>query len=78
MVADAPPFLALTVRFLISGLLALGIGWLLGQRIAVGRGQWRSILLFGICQNALYLGLNFEAMRTVEAGLASIIASSCP
>jgi probable blue pigment (indigoidine) exporter len=78
VVAEAPPFLALSVRFLISGLIALGVGRLLGQRIALSRSQWRGIVIFGLCQNALYLGLNFEAMRTVEAGLASIIASMLP
>jgi probable blue pigment (indigoidine) exporter len=41
------------------------------------KAQWRAVLIFGICQNALYLGLNFVAMQTVEASLAAIIASSC-
>jgi drug/metabolite transporter (DMT)-like permease len=35
-------------------------------------------VIFGICQNALYLGLNFVAMQTVEASLAAIIASTLP
>jgi drug/metabolite transporter (DMT)-like permease len=34
--------------------------------------------VFGICQNALYLGLNFIAMQNVEASLAAIIASTMP
>ena len=34
--------------------------------------------MFGICQNALYLGLNFVAMQSIEASLASIIASIMP
>ncbi len=78
VVADAPPFLALSVRFLSSGLIALGIGWALGQRIALRRGQWRAVIVFGLCQNALYLGLNFEAMRRIEASLAVVIASLLP
>lgn len=73
-----PPFLVLTVRFLVSGMLALGIGFALGQRIALTRAQWRAVVVFGICQNALYLGLFHFAMRTVEAGLAAIIASALP
>ena len=36
------------------------------------------MLIFGICQNALYLGLNFVGMQTVEASLAAIIASIMP
>lgn len=78
IVADAPPFLALAVRFLISGLIALAIGWVAGQRIAFGRAEWRAVIAFGICQNALYLGLNFLAMRTVEASVAVVIASLLP
>lgn len=78
VVADAPPFLALSVRFLISGLLALAIGWLVGQRIRFTRTQWIAILAFGLCQNALYLGLNFEAMRSIEASTAAVIASMLP
>ena len=34
--------------------------------------------MFGLCQNALYLGLNFIAMQWVEASLAVIIAASMP
>jgi probable blue pigment (indigoidine) exporter len=73
-----PPFLVLTVRFLASGLLALGIGLALGQRIRMSAAEWRAVVVFGVCQNALYLGLFHFAMQTVEAGLAAIIASSLP
>lgn len=78
IVADAPPFLVLLVRFAISGALALAIGWAAGQRIALGRAEWRAVIVFGLCQNALYLGLNFLAMRTVEASVAVVIASLLP
>jgi drug/metabolite transporter (DMT)-like permease len=40
--------------------------------------QWKATIIFGICQNALYLGLNFVAMQSIEASLASIIASVMP
>jgi probable blue pigment (indigoidine) exporter len=40
VVADAPPFLALSLRFLISGLIALAAGWAMGQRIRLSRAQW--------------------------------------
>jgi probable blue pigment (indigoidine) exporter len=78
IVADAPAFLALGVRFAISGAMALGIGWALGQRLALGRAQWRAVVVFGICQNALYLGFIFLAVRTVEASVAVVIASLLP
>lgn len=78
IVAAAPPLTALSLRFLISGLLALGIGLLLRQRFRLTRDQWRGTIVFGLCQNALYLGLNFVAMQWVEASVAAIIASTMP
>jgi drug/metabolite transporter (DMT)-like permease len=78
IVAAAPPLSALALRFLISGLLAVAIAWVMGQSWRLTRGQWRATIVFGVCQNALYLGLNFVAMQTVEASLAAIIASTMP
>ncbi len=78
IVAAAPPMSALALRFLISGLLAVALARALGQSWHLTRGQWRATVLFGICQNALYLGLYFIAMQTIEASLAAIIASTMP
>ena len=78
IVAAAPPLTALSLRFLISGILGVLIARMLGQSWHLTRGQWRATIIFGICQNALYLGLNFVAMQTIEAGLAAIIASTMP
>lgn len=78
IVAQAPPLAALSLRFAISGLIAVVIARALGQSWRLTQGQTRSVLIFGICQNALYLGLNFVAMQWVEASLAAIIAASMP
>ncbi len=78
IVEAAPPLAALSIRFFLSGLIGIGIAWALGQSMRLSRGQWRSVIIFGLCQNALYLGLNFVAMQTVEASLAAIIASTMP
>ena len=78
IVADAPPILSLSLRFLISGLIGIGIARMLGQTWWLTPGQWKATIVFGICQNALYLGLNFVAMQSIEASLASIIASTMP
>jgi drug/metabolite transporter (DMT)-like permease len=51
---------------------------MMGQTWNLTRGQWHATFIFGICQNALYLGLNFVAMQTIEASVASIIASTMP
>jgi len=78
IVQDAPPMLALSVRFLISGTLAIILAAFMGQSVRMNRAQWTATFVFGICQNALYLGLFFIAMQRIEAGLAAIIASSMP
>jgi drug/metabolite transporter (DMT)-like permease len=78
IVEAAPPLMALAFRFFISGGIGIALALMLGQSFRLTRGQWMSVLIFGICQNALYLGLNFVAMQTVEASLAAIIASTMP
>ncbi|MCG7520336.1 DMT family transporter [Ruegeria sp. Ofav3-42] len=78
IVADASPLFSLALRFLISGLLGVAIARAMGQSWKLTRAQWHATILFGICQNALYLGLNFYAMQTVEASVAAIIASTMP
>lgn len=76
--ADAPPFLLLAARFLVAGVGAVAVALALGQRVPRSRRVWGLIAVFGICQNSLYLGLNFLAMTRVPAGVAAIIASALP
>ena len=78
IVTNAPPLSISSLRFLIAGVVAIAIARALGQHWHLTRAQWRLTILFGICQNALYLGLNFVAMQSIEASLAAIIASSLP
>lgn len=78
IVSYAPPLSSLALRFLISGLIGVGIAYLLGQSARLSRKQWFGVVVFGICQNALYLGMNFVAMQTISASIATIIASTLP
>lgn len=78
IVQYAPPLYSLSLRFLITGLIAVLIAFAMRQSWRLSRKQWGLTILFGVCQNGLYLGLNFVAMQTVEASLASIIASMMP
>lgn len=78
IVSYAPPLTALAARFLCSGLIGVGIALAMRQSIRLTRAQWAATILFGICQNALYLGLNFIALQQIEASLAAIIASTMP
>lgn len=78
IVADASPLASLSLRFLLSGIVGVLIALAMGQTWRLTRGQWRATIIFGLCQNALYLGLNFVAMQTIEASLAAIIAATMP
>ncbi len=78
IVEYAPPLTALAVRFLISGLVGVAIAAALGQSARLTRLQWSGVVIFGLCQNALYLGFNFVAMQTVDASFAAIVASTLP
>lgn len=75
---NASPLWALSLRFALSGVLAILIAAMIGQKLRFTPAQWRSVIIFGVCQNAVYLGLNFVAMQRIEASLAAVIASSMP
>ena len=78
IVLDASPLLVLALRFLISGAIAVTIARMRRQSWRLSRPVARSVVIFGLCQNALYLGLNFVALQWVEGSLASVIASAMP
>lgn len=78
IVAHASPLAASSVRFFLAGVIGVLVALAIGNTWKLSRGQWQAIFVFGLCQNAIYLGLNFVAMQTIEASLASIIASTMP
>ncbi len=78
IVADAPAITFLALRFYLSGAIGIGLALMFGERIELTRAQIYAVVIFGICQNALYLGLNFVAFKTVDASIAVVIASLLP
>lgn len=79
IVTEAPPLLALALRFALSGAAGVLIALAMGQTWRrLTANQWRAVVILGLCQNALYLGLNWVAMQWIQAGLASIIAATMP
>lgn len=78
IVADATPLAALSARYLVSGVIGVALARALGQSWHLSASQWRATISFGFLQNAVYLGLFFVAMQTIEASLAAIIASTMP
>ena len=75
---DAPPFLLLSLRFFLSGIIAIGLAYIFGQSINFSKSEWAAIFIFGVFQNTIYLGLNFVAMQWIDASLAATIASLLP
>ncbi|MEC9342477.1 MAG: DMT family transporter [Pseudomonadota bacterium] len=78
LVAHTPPFSISAVRFAVAATIAGTIALAMGQKLPEGRNAWRAIIILGLCQNTLYLGLFFAAMTRIPAGLAAIIASAMP
>ena len=78
LMINAPPFLILSLRFFISGLLAITIAFWFGQKMDFSRREWYTILSIGLCQNTVCTALNFTAMQWVAASFAAIIASMLP
>jgi drug/metabolite transporter (DMT)-like permease len=77
-VTDCPPLILLTARFLLAGLLILGISALRGDLSSL---SWRDACIFailGVANNALYLGLGYTGLQTVSAGLGALIVSANP
>src|SRR4051794_12750301 len=81
-VTDCPPLILLTARFLLAGILILGVSGFRLNWTKLGRQlSWRDAAIFatlGVANNALYLGLANTGLQSVSAGLGSLIVSSNP
>ena len=78
IVVDAPPLASLALRFLISGIIGVCIAIMMGQTWGLTRNQWRATFVFGVCQNALYLGLNFVACKQSRHLWPLSLPQPCP
>ena len=78
LVSNSPPLLILGIRFLLTGVIGILINNIFFDKIRLNYNDWKFILSFGICQNTLYLGLNFLALDQIDAYLAVIVASLLP
>src|SRR5262245_29143196 len=77
-VADCPPLLVLTARFLLAGVVMLCAGALIGVPFNLSR---RDVVVFsalGIANQAAYLGLSYVGIRSISSGLAALVISANP
>jgi drug/metabolite transporter (DMT)-like permease len=72
------PLWFLVVRFAASGAVALGIALALGSPWPRGRRAWTLIVALGVLANAVYLGLTYEALRHLAAGVGAVVTSTNP
>jgi drug/metabolite transporter (DMT)-like permease len=77
--ADCPPLLLLTARFLLAGVVMLGAAAMFDRsRSHLARRDIIVFAVLGAINNALYLGLNYVGMRSISSGLSALIVSANP
>jgi drug/metabolite transporter (DMT)-like permease len=76
--ADCPPLLLLTARFLLAGAVMLGAAALAGMRWSLSRRDLLVFAALGLANQAIYLGLGYIGMRSISAGLSALIISANP
>jgi drug/metabolite transporter (DMT)-like permease len=77
-VADCPPLLLLMARFLIAGVVMLGLAGLRKDEETLSWRDLASLTVIGIANNAMYLGLGYLGLRTVSACLGTLVVSANP
>jgi drug/metabolite transporter (DMT)-like permease len=76
--ADCPPLLLLSARFLLAGGMVLLAAVVLRASWRLSRRDVAVLALLGLVNNALYLGLNYIGMQSISAGLSALIVSANP
>ncbi|MBU6457575.1 MAG: DMT family transporter [Bradyrhizobium sp.] len=77
-VTYCPPLILLTARFSLAGILILGLSALRGEAWQFGWRETAMFAVFGVANNALYLGFGYTGLQTVSAGLGGLIVSANP
>ncbi|MBV8074662.1 MAG: DMT family transporter [Candidatus Eremiobacteraeota bacterium] len=76
--ASATPLWVLVIRFGITGALLIALVLVLRAPLPRSPREWGQIVLLGALANAIYLGLSYEALRHLSAGMGAIIFSTNP
>ena len=77
-VRDCPPLTLLTIRFLIAGALMLALAAVSGRwKLPAGR-DLAALVLLGVLNNSLYLGLSWSGMTTVSSAFTAVLISTNP
>src|SRR5207248_4085228 len=65
----APPLTILAIRFILAGGLLFAGVWAARLRVPRDGATWLRLFAVGLGGNALYLGLSYEALRHISAGM---------
>ena len=76
--ANATPLWVLVLRFGITGAILIGIALAVRAPLPRSAREWGQIVLLGALANAVYLGLSYESLRHLSAGMGAIIFSTNP
>ena len=63
--ADCPPLLLLTIRFLLAGVVVLGAAAAFGVPIKLDRRNLALFAALGIANQAVYLGIGYVGLRVI-------------
>ncbi|MEO6550659.1 MAG: EamA family transporter [Ferruginibacter sp.] len=74
----AQPFVISVVRFFIGGCIMLFISHVILQNRMPQKKEWFPIMLYGLLNISIYLGLYVIAMQQVSAGLGSLAVAINP
>jgi drug/metabolite transporter (DMT)-like permease len=74
---DCPPLLFLMARFLLAGAVMLLAAAAYGQKLPARR-DLMALAVCGTVNNAIFLSLSYIGMKSVSAGLATLIISANP
>ena len=77
-IADCPPLLVLTARFLITAVVMLGAAALYRVPWNLSRRDIAIFALLGIANQAAYLGLSYVGIKSISSGLAALVISANP
>jgi drug/metabolite transporter (DMT)-like permease len=76
--ADSPPLLLLTMRFLFAGVIMLGAAAIHRSPLPLSRRDVLVFALLGIVNQATFLGLGYVGMRSISSGLSALVVSANP
>lgn len=76
---SSQPFVMAIARFALASAIMLGIAHLvIRQAIPTGKRIWKQLIVYGLLNVSLYLGLYVLAMREVSAGLGTLFVATNP